>query len=114
MPFAGRFTIVALTHDAVLIRDGILARKVHVVPRERIQNVEVSRGPYERRLGLASVSIQPGGDDFRVEGLPETDAMALFTSLSRDAGIHRRYSNRESWAAPRLGRLHELEESPVA
>lgn len=105
-PFARKWDLVALTDTHVLIRDGWLAHKVHLVPRERIQNVNISRGPLERRWGLASLNFQPGNDTFNIGGLREHEALALFETLVKDAGEGRRYREREKWAAPRLGQLH--------
>jgi putative membrane protein len=36
---------------------GFLTRKVAVIPHARTQSVEVSQGPWQRRLGLASVQV---------------------------------------------------------
>lgn len=113
-PIASRTHCVALTDNVVLVRSGWLAHKVDVIPRERLQNVELSEGPLARRARMAQVSLQPAHTTISLRALAIPDALSLFDTLAEDAGTHRRYANRESWAAPRLRGLHPHAEAPVA
>jgi membrane protein YdbS with pleckstrin-like domain len=46
-----------LDDGSVWIKHGLLFRRVSVIPYVRIQYVDVNRGPLERAVGLASISI---------------------------------------------------------
>lgn len=113
-PIASRTHCVALTENAVLVRSGWLAHTLRVIPRERLQNVEMSEGPISRRVHMAELSLQPAEETIGLGGLAVEDATSLFHTLANDAATHRRYANRESWAAPRLRGLRSSVTPPVA
>ncbi|MBL0706798.1 PH domain-containing protein [Sinomonas cellulolyticus] len=70
--------------DDLLIRRGLLMRRVSVVPYGRMQYVDVSVGPLEGALGLATVKLHTAAAATRAEipGLPETEAARLRDQLS--------------------------------
>ena len=43
--------------DDLLVRRGVLVRRTSVVPYGRMQYVDVTAGPLDRRLGLATVTL---------------------------------------------------------
>lgn len=58
--------------DSLLLYRGVFTRVRTVVPYVRIQHVDVSRGPLERLLGLASVVVYTAGSrgaDVTIPGL---------------------------------------------
>lgn len=107
---ARRFRVVVPLPEAVVVRRGILARRLIVVPRERIQSVELQDGPLHRRLGDLDVHIEVAGSTAFLEALPRQDAARLFVELSYDAATRRRYSDQENWPLPPARRASEQED----
>ncbi len=54
-----QFRNLGVAHDDLVLatRRGFLTRRVAVIAHARTQSVEVSQGPWQRRLGLASVQV---------------------------------------------------------
>jgi membrane protein YdbS with pleckstrin-like domain len=51
------------------IRHGVFWRSVENVPRSRVQHIDVSQGPIERRFGLGSLKIYTAGTDYALVAL---------------------------------------------
>ncbi|AJT42359.1 PH domain-containing protein [Psychromicrobium lacuslunae] len=70
--------------EDLLIRRGLLFQKVLVVPYGRMQYVDVSVGPIERALGLATLKLHTAspGTNAAIEGLPAEQAARLREQLS--------------------------------
>jgi putative membrane protein len=70
----------------VLARSGIWTRKIWVVPQGKVQSVSLGQSPFQRRLGLANLSIDTAGSRFlsgaEVVDLPYETALALQDRLS--------------------------------
>ncbi|MGW0392984.1 PH domain-containing protein [Streptomyces sp. NPDC003042] len=80
--------------DDLLISRGVLWREETVVPYGRMQLVEVSSGPLERRFGLASVQLHTAAaaTDAKIPGLVPAEAERLRDRLTelgeaRSAGL---------------------------
>ena len=80
--------------EDLLVRRGVLVRRLSVVPYGRMQFVDVVAGPLERRWGLATVRLHTAAaaSDARVPGLPTLEAERLRDLLamlgeSRAAGL---------------------------
>ncbi|MCB5169901.1 PH domain-containing protein [Streptomyces bambusae] len=80
--------------DDLLIFRGVLWREETVVPYGRMQLVEVTSGPLERRFGLASVQLHTAAaaSDARIPGLLPAEAERLRDRLTelgtaRSAGL---------------------------
>jgi membrane protein YdbS with pleckstrin-like domain len=56
--------------DGIQIKRGVIWRSLVSVPRSRVQHIDVSQGPLERRYELASLSIYTAGTDFAKVDLP--------------------------------------------
>lgn len=73
--------------EYLVARSGIWTRRVWIVPESKVQSVRVSRSPFQRRLGLATLSIDTAGASAlshpRVIDLGLDVAEALRESLSR-------------------------------
>ncbi len=71
--------------DDLLVRRGVLFRRLSVIPYGRMQYVDVTAGPLERAFGLASVRMHTAAaaSDARVPGLDEADATVLRDRLSQ-------------------------------
>jgi membrane protein YdbS with pleckstrin-like domain len=75
-------------HD-LLVRHGLLIRRLSIVPYARMQFVDVTAGPLERSFGLATVQLHTAAaaSDARVPGLPPAEAARLrdrLTALGED------------------------------
>lgn len=75
-------------HDLV-VRHGLLVRRLSIVPYARMQFVDVTAGPVERAFGLATVQLHTAAaaSDARVPGLRPEEAARLrdrLTALGED------------------------------
>ncbi|PZF90247.1 PH domain-containing protein [Micromonospora deserti] len=75
--------------DDLLVRHGLLVRRLSIVPYSRMQFVDVSAGPLERAFDLATVQLHTAAaaSDARVPGLRPTEASRLrdrLTALGED------------------------------
>ena len=71
-------------------REGLLTRRIHVVPHARVQSLRVSQGPWQRRLGLADLHVDspPGSVNVRMRHRHASEARQWFEAqvdLSRAA-----------------------------
>jgi hypothetical protein len=80
--------------DDLLVRRGVLVRRLTVVPYGRMQFIDVTAGPFERAFGLATVQLHTAAaaSDARIPGLEAADAARLREQLatlgeSRAAGL---------------------------
>jgi membrane protein YdbS with pleckstrin-like domain len=80
--------------DDLLVRRGVLVRRTSVVPYGRMQYVDVTAGPLDRRLGLARVTLHTAAaaSDASIPGLPLAEATRLRDRLAalgeaRAAGV---------------------------
>ena len=80
--------------DDLLVRRGELVRRTSVVPYGRMQYVDVTAGPLDRRLGLATVTLHTAAaaTDASIPGLLADDAARLRDRLAargeaRSAGL---------------------------
>jgi membrane protein YdbS with pleckstrin-like domain len=71
--------------DDLLVRRGILLRNLVVVPYGRLQYVDVSAGPVDRWLGIASVQLHTAsaGSDAVIPGLVPAEAARLRDRLAQ-------------------------------
>lgn len=56
-------------HLGIEIRRGVVWRREITVPKSRVQHIDVSQGPLERRFGLGSLSIYTAGTDYAMVAL---------------------------------------------
>ena len=73
----------------LLVRHGLLVRRLSIVPYARMQYVDVTAGPLERAFGLATVQLHTAAaaSDAKVPGLPPAEAARLrdrLTALGED------------------------------
>lgn len=71
-------------HEDLLIRQGVFFQRVMVVPYGRMQYVDISVGPIERAMGLASLKLHTAspGTNAMLVGLPGPEAARLREQLS--------------------------------
>ena len=80
--------------DDLVVRRGVLVHRTSVVPYGRMQYVDVTAGPLDRRLGIATVTLHTAAaaTDAYVPGLLADDATRLRDRLAalgeaRQAGL---------------------------
>jgi len=80
--------------DDLLVRRGVLVQRTSVVPYGRMQYVDVTAGPLDRRLGLAQVVLHTAAaaTDASIPGLRAEEAVRLRDRLAalgeaRAAGV---------------------------
>jgi uncharacterized protein len=74
--------------EDLLVRRGLLVQRLSLVPYGRMRFVDVSSGPLERALGLATVRLHTAAasSDARIPGLPRAEAERLRDQLSTLGG----------------------------
>lgn len=70
--------------EDLLVRRGVMFRRMSVIPYGRMQYVEVTAGPFERAFGLATVQMHTAAaaSDARIPGLPAAEAARLRDQLT--------------------------------
>jgi membrane protein YdbS with pleckstrin-like domain len=70
--------------EDLLVRRGVMFRRMSVIPYGRMQYVEVTAGPFERAFGLATVQMHTAAaaSDARIPGLPALEAARLRDQLT--------------------------------
>jgi putative membrane protein len=86
-PFSWRRTGYLLSTDAVLLRRGVLARELVLVPLARLQSVGISQGPIRRALGLATARVHTvtGPVSATLGVIDAAEAQRLFEAVSAGA-----------------------------
>lgn len=81
---AWRRTRYRVDDDGWHVRRGVFWRSETLVPRSRVQHVDVNHGPVDRHFGLASLKVHTAGtrmEAVTLHGLLEADAVALRDAL---------------------------------
>jgi uncharacterized protein len=70
--------------DDLMVRRGVLIRRQSVIPYGRMQYIDVTAGPLERSLGLATLRMHTAAaaSDARIPGLAQATAAALRDQLA--------------------------------
>jgi hypothetical protein len=71
-------------NDDLMVRRGVLIRRQSVIPYGRMQYIDVTAGPVERSLGLATLRMHTAAaaSDARIPGLAEAEAARLRDQLA--------------------------------
>jgi putative membrane protein len=82
----------ARTAHHFFTRAGWLGRALLIVPINKIQGVTITQTPFDRRLGLAGLSVDTAGRAYTgggpaIRNLPLAEAEALARALSQQAGL---------------------------
>jgi putative membrane protein len=82
-PLSARVLGAGLAERVFAVRSGLLTRQLAIVPYARIQSVRVVQGPFQRRLGLATVHADTaGGAGAAAVHRDVTEAWALAAELT--------------------------------
>lgn len=82
-----RATRFALNDEGLRIRRGVFWQSEVLVPRSRVQHTDLSRGPLDRRFGMATLKVYTAGSKLAsvgLDGIPEARALALRDALVND------------------------------
>lgn len=76
--------------EDLLVRHGLLVRRLSIVPYARMQFVDVTAGPLERALGIATVTLHTAAaaSDATVPGLEGAEATRLRDRLTALGQAH--------------------------
>lgn len=64
-----RYQSYRVADIGIEIRRGVFWRRVITVPRSRVQHIDVSQGPLERRFGLGRLAIYTAGTEYAMVSL---------------------------------------------
>jgi putative membrane protein len=70
-----------LEDGALVLKEGVLSRRLREIPYTRIQHVELTQGPLQRWLGVAVVAIQSGGNAEEAEASLRVLSLAAAENL---------------------------------
>jgi membrane protein YdbS with pleckstrin-like domain len=76
--------------DGVQVERGVIWKSLVFVPDIRIQHTEVNQGPFDRRWGMARLSIYTAATHYGAVGAPglhHADALALRDELIGRSGV---------------------------
>jgi membrane protein YdbS with pleckstrin-like domain len=89
-PLRHRLWRYAIDDTFLVARFGILVRQEKVIPVNRLQHVDLVRGPIERLFGLATLIVHTAGTDavaFHLPGLEPSVAQSMRDHILRARGI---------------------------
>ena len=77
-----------LADDVLILEHGVWTHRHSMTPYFRVQNVDVTQGPLERRLGLKQLTIRTASafTDATIPGLDASAAESLRTRILERAG----------------------------
>lgn len=83
-PFSWKRHGYTVTTDGLLLRRGIVWRKLAIFPLARLQGVSLSQGPIDRAQGVSGAQVHtvPGPITGLLSGLERADALALLNEVS--------------------------------
>jgi membrane protein YdbS with pleckstrin-like domain len=85
-----RHTWYRIDVHGIEIARGRVWQRLITVPHARVQHIDVVRGPFERRFGLATLVIYTAGhanSEVKIEGLSHESALALRERLVKEKGV---------------------------
>ncbi|MGJ9424286.1 PH domain-containing protein [Nesterenkonia halotolerans] len=101
-PYVRRRRGFRTTPAALMFRDGRAARRLTMIPHERIQSLSMHQGPLQRGRAVADIFVHSPAGPFQAR-LKNQDLDAvheLFEYESAQAATARRYSDRNHWMRP--------------
>jgi putative membrane protein len=76
-PIAYRFYSVAMDRRFAATTTGVFRQQIDVIPHRKAQSLRVTRGPWQRALGLASLHIDSAGANIACSVVHRTEAEAI-------------------------------------
>ncbi len=101
-PYVRRRRGFRTTPAALMFRDGRAARRLTMIPHERIQSLSMHQGPLQRGRAVADIFVHSPAGPFqaRLKNQDLDAARELFEYESAQAATARRYSDRNHWMRP--------------
>jgi putative membrane protein len=95
----------------VVAREGVFYRTLTIVPHAKTQSVRLTQGPIQRRLRLATVSVDttPGPVEAVIRHRPQEQARQILEAQAERARLARRVDVPERWMATRSLRSDDQE-----
>ncbi|HEX9965107.1 MAG TPA: PH domain-containing protein [Allosphingosinicella sp.] len=104
-----RFHRYALADDLLFVSRGVWRQRLWLIPLRNVQSLSLSRGPIQRRLGLATLAIDTAGASMinapRIVDLRDEAAEALAAEISKLRSVIASEAKRSSAAHPPAGLL---------
>jgi putative membrane protein len=102
----------AMSERYFCARRGWAGRSTHIVPIDKIQAVEIHQSPIDRRLGLATLSVDTAGQAYtgggpQIGNLPVDEARAIAGALAHRASVTRYIDGRRSRMRDRRSRVED-------
>ncbi|MHC0431855.1 PH domain-containing protein [Streptomyces sp. O3] len=89
-----------VTEGVFAARQGLLTRRLSLVPHAKVQSVRLSQGPWERRHGIADVTVDTGADKSVTARRRDADeAAALLAAQADRSRTGRRAARPDRWMA---------------
>jgi membrane protein YdbS with pleckstrin-like domain len=72
-----------INEEAIDVKEGFLYIVRHIVPIERLHNIEVSKGPIDRVFGMSEVKVTTAGSTVSIKFLEDKQAEFIVSSLQK-------------------------------
>jgi len=94
----------SVTPDAVLLRRGVVWRKLAILPLARLQSLALHQGPIDRALGVASARAHTvaGPVDSALGAIDRTEALRLFADAAAGAVRAASVDRSHRWAEEQI------------
>ncbi|MEQ1821830.1 MAG: PH domain-containing protein [Fimbriimonadaceae bacterium] len=67
--------------DEIRVEHGVMWKSAKSIPRQRIQHIDVTSGPWQRKFGISELHVYTAADHTRIPGIPTADAEQLRKEL---------------------------------
>jgi len=99
--FSWRRTGYALRDGMLLFRQGVVWRKLHILPLARLQSIRIDQGPLLRALDLASATAHtvPGPVIAKLPAMASDEAVRMFDAASAAIVVAQSTDRSHRWAS---------------
>lgn len=99
--FSWRRTGYALRDGMLLFRQGVIWRKLHILPLARLQSIRIDQGPLLRALDLASATAHtvPGPVIAKLPAMARDEAVRMFDAASAAIVVAQSTDRSHRWAS---------------
>ncbi len=99
--FSWRRTGYALRDGMLLFRQGVVWRKLHILPLARLQSIRINQGPLLRALDLASATAHtvPGPVVAKLPAMARDEAVRMFEAASEAIVVAQATDRSHRWAS---------------
>lgn len=85
IPYFYRFWLYKITDDYVFIQSGFFLRKEHVIPINRIQNVDLEQDPIMQLTKLKKLKVITAANHYSIDGVSSKQAETLRQQIVKSA-----------------------------